>query len=654
MTELRFENISILAADLGEESSLADIHVNSYIRASVAVSDAVSEEDSRYIGKGMISTLLPYRIQDGYTRKRSPRTFKAAILENECLRATFIPQLGGRLWSLFDKREERELLYKNDVFQPANLALRNAWFSGGVEWNVGIKGHNPLTASPLFTQREYTESGNHVLKMYEYERIRGVVYIIEATLSDAALLVNITIENTSDKETPMYWWSNIAVQETPKTRVIAPADEMFFCAYTDGGYLLDKSSAPYLNGEDISYSINSSRSRDFFFNINNDSDKWIAVVDGDGKGLLHTSDPILKGRKLFVWGNHQGGRHWNKWLTCNAGPYVEIQAGLLKTQLEHFTMAANSRISWRECYTALTLDPLQVHGDFDVAADSISNIVSQNKEYLLSESFNITKKDPISQYGSGWGALESEAEGKSVSELCDFPKDSIGIEQKDWLTLLDGRFDRYNAKLPILSYAVGEKWLKRMENVKADGWYYHYHLGIMRYAAGDIEGAYSSFLKSIELEKNAWSYRNIAMIEKNINGNVTAAADYILLAVKENYGYRPLIVEAAQILLDAGRADLWIEIFDNLSDELRQNGRLRMLLGVAYARLGELSLAQAEINSELIVDDIKEGEYSLSSIWVEIYTEILAREKGVNASSLTKDEVLTAYPLPESLDFRMH
>ena len=115
-----------------------------------------------------------------------------------------------------------------------------------------------------------------------------------------------------------------------------------------------------------------------------------------------------------------------------------------------------------------------------------------------------------------------------------------------------------------------------------------------------------------------------------------------------------MIVEAAQILLDAGRADLWIEIFDNLSDELRQNGRLRMLLGVAYARLGELSLAQAEINSELIVDDIKEGEYSLSSIWVEIYTEILAREKGVNASSMTKDEVLTAYPLPESLDFRMH
>ena len=151
MTELRFSEYVMPAASLGEDSALADIHVNSYIRAPIAVGEHVSAEDGKYIGKGMISTLLPYRISDGYDRNRTDRAFFAAVLENECMRAVFLPELGGRLWSLTDKRSGRELLYKNDVLQPANLALRNAWFSGGVEWNVGIKGHNPLTAAPLFT-----------------------------------------------------------------------------------------------------------------------------------------------------------------------------------------------------------------------------------------------------------------------------------------------------------------------------------------------------------------------------------------------------------------------------------------------------------------------------------------------------------------------
>lgn len=654
VTELVFEDFTIPAADLGEESALPDIHVNSYIRAAVTVSDAIDEKDSLYIGKGMVSTLLPYRIQDGYTRQRRPRAFKAAVLENEYVRALFLPELGGRLWSLYDKRQKRELLYKNDVFQPANLALRNAWFSGGVEWNVGIKGHNPLTASPMFTQRAYTETGDHVLRMYEYERIRGVVYILEATLSEASLLVSITVENTADKDVPMYWWSNIAVPETEGTRVIAPAEETFFCAYTDGAYFLDKAAMPYIDGRDITYATASARSRDFFFNISDESDKWVAAVDANGRGLLHMSDPILKGRKLFVWGNHRGGRHWNEWLTDRAGPYVEIQAGLLKTQLEHFVMSANSRIHWRECYTALSMDPQKAHGGFHEAATAVSEIVCRESRVLSAAEYRIVKEDPLALYGSGWGALESKVRGRSVSDLCTFPEDSIGEEQEDWLALLNGCFPKKDTAVPTRSFIVGEPWLRRMEAIPKNGWYYYCQLGVMRYAAGDIDGAYSAFLSSVECEKNAWAYRNLAMIEKNIRGNLALAVHYILLAFHERPDYRPLVIECAETLLRAGRPQTWIDIFGGLSEELRAHGRLRMLLGAAYTRLGELSPARAEICDTLTVDDIKEGEYSLSAIWIELYTAVLAKERGVEPSSLTAEDVLAVYPLPRALDFRMH
>lgn len=165
------------------------------------MTDRITEEERRGIGKGMISTMLPYTLQDGYNRDRKPRAFKAVRVENEYLRAIFLPELGGRLWSLFDKKKGRELLYKNPVFQPANLALRNAWFSGGVEFNVGIKGHNPLTCSPLFAEIITGDDGEQILKMYEYERIREITYSVSVCLPSGPELLYIQncVENTSGR-----------------------------------------------------------------------------------------------------------------------------------------------------------------------------------------------------------------------------------------------------------------------------------------------------------------------------------------------------------------------------------------------------------------------------------------------------------------------
>ena len=91
-----------------------------------------------HLGEGMISTMLPYLQQDGYGRALYLKSYTAAILENENLKAVFLPELGGRLWSLYDKVAGRELLYKNETIHFGNLSLRNAWFCGGVEWNVSI------------------------------------------------------------------------------------------------------------------------------------------------------------------------------------------------------------------------------------------------------------------------------------------------------------------------------------------------------------------------------------------------------------------------------------------------------------------------------------------------------------------------------------
>lgn len=260
------------AADLGRLNPLPDIKNVSYIHAQIEVTDAVPNELKTYINKGMIPSMLPYCQLDGYNRERQEKSFNCVILENKYLKATFLPELGGRLWSLIDKTENRELLYKNPVFQPCNLALRNAWFSGGVEFNVSIKGHNPLTCDPLFSQKITMPDGCEGIRMFEYERIRGVLYSIDAWLPDDSkfLFIRPRIENRTGKEIWMYWWSNIAVPYYEHTRVISPAEKTFINYFGNDHYVLDYSDFPNTLNTDVSYPENLKRSLDFFYHILDD------------------------------------------------------------------------------------------------------------------------------------------------------------------------------------------------------------------------------------------------------------------------------------------------------------------------------------------------------------------------------------------------
>ena len=199
MSQLSIQHWTMPAADLGPENPLPPILTNQELHIAQRVHPAVPEEMRQNMGYGHLPNILPYTIQDGYDRERKPRDFRVAVLENDILRATFLLELGGRLWSLFHKPAQRELLSVNPGFQPANLALRNAWFSGGVEWNIGTIGHTPFTCAPLFAARVAGPDGTPVLRMYEWDRIRQVTYQIDAWLPDHSpvLLVRVTIRNAS-------------------------------------------------------------------------------------------------------------------------------------------------------------------------------------------------------------------------------------------------------------------------------------------------------------------------------------------------------------------------------------------------------------------------------------------------------------------------
>lgn len=62
-----------------------------------------------------------YRKDPG--RKRLDKVLKAAILENQYIRVTILPQLGGRILRAYDKTNDYDFVYYNHAIKPVLCGL---------------------------------------------------------------------------------------------------------------------------------------------------------------------------------------------------------------------------------------------------------------------------------------------------------------------------------------------------------------------------------------------------------------------------------------------------------------------------------------------------------------------------------------------------
>ena len=91
----------------------------------------------------------PYFRFDAYESVGKQKEWKTVVMENDWISVTVFPEVGGKVWGAIDKTRGLEFVYYNHVVKFRDIAMRGAWTSGGIEFNFGIIGHIPSTATPV-------------------------------------------------------------------------------------------------------------------------------------------------------------------------------------------------------------------------------------------------------------------------------------------------------------------------------------------------------------------------------------------------------------------------------------------------------------------------------------------------------------------------
>ncbi|MEU5796267.1 DUF5107 domain-containing protein [Streptomyces sp. NPDC047813] len=645
VTRIRREVLTLPAAELGPDNPLPPLRpLDEVHRIDDRDREDIPRDMARGLGYAPLRSLLPVRLRDGYGRTRAPRRLDALVIENDRLRATVLPGLGGRVASLLHLPTGRELLYRNPVFQPADFALNGAWFSGGIEWNIGATGHTALSCAPVHAARVPAPDGGEMLRLWEWERLRDLPFQVDLWLPDGSdfLHVGVRVRNPHEHPVPAYWWSNIAVPE--EVRVLAPAEQAWQFGYERR---LRRVPVPSYDGIDRTYPLNSPYAADYFYDVPDGRRRWIAALDADGRGLVQTSTDALRGRKLFVWGSGPGGRRWQRWLTePGTGGYCEIQAGLARTQLEHVRLEPESEVSWLEAYGPLDSSPAgEWPGAVRRAEEKLESALPRarvEEAYTRWRAHADTEPGEILATGSGWGALEVlRTEGKLAGT--PFPESTLGEAQQPWRELLrTGSLPAPRGPEPTGDTLVAPHWRDLLESAPAT-WHTEYHLGIAQWHAGDRAQAVRSWERALRLAPARWPLLRALAVADADGGHHERAAERYAEAFGDLCGAgRPegpdriaeraaLGRETLEALLRTGRAADARGVWERLPRTVRRRGRFRLLEAELLLAEGRRAEARAVFDAGFEIADLREGSQALDRVWAR----------------------LTDEPLPARYDFRM-
>ncbi|OPA73955.1 DUF5107 domain-containing protein [Paenibacillus selenitireducens] len=294
--------------------------------------------------QGSSGRVYPHPVIDKIEDEKADQAYHMVFLENEYVRIEIMPEIGGRIYRAVDKTNAYDFVYYNQVIKPALVGLAGPWISGGIEFNWP-QHHRPNTYGNVEYRYTENQDGSATVWVSEIDRMYGTKVTTGFTLYPGKAYIEISAQmyNRTAQAQTFLWWANPAVAVNDHTQSVFPPD---VTAVFDHGKR-DVSRFPIATGTyykmDYSEGVDISRYKNIpvptsYMAYKSDYNFVGGYDHGVGAGLLHVANHhVSPGKKQWTWGNGEFGQAWDRNLTDEDGPYIELMTGVFTDNQPDFT-----------------------------------------------------------------------------------------------------------------------------------------------------------------------------------------------------------------------------------------------------------------------------------------------------------------------------
>ena len=298
--------------------------------------DAYAPEGSNY----------PYTMRTNLTGAKVEHTWRAVILENEYLKCTILPDLGGHIYTCVDKISGKPMFYENPTIKKAKIGHRGAWAAFGLEFNFPVS-HNWVSLSPVDFAYATNTDGSASVTVGNIDRPYGMQWTVELVLRPKSALLeeHFILYNRSDVRHRYYWCDNAAVQVWDDSRIDYAMKFVASHGFTD--------VYPWPNlrpgGRDFRFIANQLDGPvSYFAHGSHETFMGIWNPKTDTGTAQYSKYEDLPARKIWSWGVDADGLAWRTALSDNQSAYVEVQAGLFRNQETYSFLDPGQTISFTD------------------------------------------------------------------------------------------------------------------------------------------------------------------------------------------------------------------------------------------------------------------------------------------------------------------
>jgi tetratricopeptide (TPR) repeat protein len=318
--------------------------------------------------QGSSGDVYPLPLIDRIASDPVLKSWKAVHLENSYVRLMVLPEIGGRIHVGLDKINGYDFFYRQNVIKPALVGLAGPWISGGVEFNWP-QHHRPATFMPVETEIERHQDGSVTVWCSDYDRASGMKGMHGVCLHPHSSVVELKarLYNGTESTQTFLWWANVAARVNEGYQSFFPPDVQHVADHARRAI----STFPLAHGSyyGVNYAERAAHgvppdqlppeckpggypANDLsrYANIPVPTSYMVVQTQGDffggfdhsaQAGFVHVANHhIAPGKKQWTWGNHEFGYAWDRSLTNDDGPYVELMAGVYTDNQPDFSFLA--------------------------------------------------------------------------------------------------------------------------------------------------------------------------------------------------------------------------------------------------------------------------------------------------------------------------